>query len=311
MRDVVPVLLDGVGVVSHVGLIHRESPFDDERWCHIGGRVRLGENVRDAARRHLTETLCRPHEQIDAESVPEKPLSVFEFFPEHRDGYGLDPRKQAVSACYRVECPSDITSRSGGEGSEFRWFAIGHLPEEDELWPGTRQLVESVLVVPAEELVTYETLNARSISHNEMMWQTPVLAMTAQAFLMTTALGSGTARLARVTATLLSVLVSVLSVQLMAKHSAMQHQDMLMLEGIEQPRGLVRLNVMRKFPGRLANKRSRVWWHWGIIALWHSLPGCERRSHPRPPMACMRSATSPWAGKALTRHTGATGSVSA
>jgi ADP-ribose pyrophosphatase YjhB (NUDIX family) len=265
--DVVPVLINQIGVVSHVGLIYRESPFDGQRWCHIGGRVRLEETVRDAALRHLKATLARPDKkQFDAESVPEQPTSFFEFFPEFREGYGLDPRKQAVSACYRVECPSDVTVRPEGEGSEFKWFGVENLPADDELWPGTRQLVERTLGSSAEQLVAYETLQARYISHNQMMWQTPVLAMTAQAFLMTTALGSGTARLARVTASLLSVLVSVLSVQLMAKHSAMEHQDVLMLDDIEQRRGLVRVYAMRTFPGWLANQTSRLWWKWGIIA---------------------------------------------
>lgn len=264
--DVVPVVLDRSGNVGTIGLILRESPFGAPRWCHIGGRVNYGETLHRAAQRHLLATLTRPNGELDADAMPSEPLATFEFFPEYREGHGVDPRKHAVSACFRVECPQDITTRAGGEGLEFKWFPQGRLPQESQLWPGTSDLVRRVTTGPSEDLLTYETLQAQCISHNAMMWQTPVLAMTAQAFLMTTMLGPGATQVARVTAALLSLLVSMLSFQLMVKHSAMQKRDTLMLEAIERRRGMIRVHVRAEFPGWLASRESRIWWLRGLAA---------------------------------------------
>lgn len=62
-------------------------------------------------------------------------------------------------------------------------------------------------------------------SYTTMLWQVPALGLTAQAFLMTIALGSDSSNVARVIAALLSVVISVASTQLMhdQRGHAMNH----------------------------------------------------------------------------------------
>jgi hypothetical protein len=64
-------------------------------------------------------------------------------------------------------------------------------------------------------------------SYTTMLWQVPALGLTAQAFLMTIALGSDSSNVARVIAALLSVIISVASTQLMhdQRGHAMNHGE--------------------------------------------------------------------------------------
>ena len=58
-------------------------------------------------------------------------------------------------------------------------------------------------------LSIHQTLASRRASYDTMMWQAPMLSLTAQAFLFTIALGPGSSRVARVLASLLSFISAV------------------------------------------------------------------------------------------------------
>jgi hypothetical protein len=62
-------------------------------------------------------------------------------------------------------------------------------------------------------------------SYTTMLWQVPALSLTAQAFLMTIALGGDSTNVARIIATLLSLVISVASISLMhdQRGHAMNH----------------------------------------------------------------------------------------
>lgn len=68
------------------------------------------------------------------------------------------------------------------------------------------------------DALVYELLMLRQLEQNAMVWQTPALALTAEAFLLTIALGGESSRFARLLSSALSVVVAVLAMQLMAKH---------------------------------------------------------------------------------------------
>lgn len=63
----------------------------------------------------------------------------------------------------------------------------------------------------------YQILAARRVARDGMLWQTPTLSVTGQAFLFSIALGSDTGAEARMIAALLAFVVSLASIQLMAK----------------------------------------------------------------------------------------------
>jgi len=84
----------------------------------------------------------------------------------------------------------------------------------------------------------YQAVAQRRLQHDMLMWQVPALGLTAQAFLLTIALGSGSGRLARILAALLAALASGLSMQLMARHRWHEATERTWLEAFERSHGL-------------------------------------------------------------------------
>jgi hypothetical protein len=96
-----------------------------------------------------------------------------------------------------------------------------------------RSSTEKSEIGTTELIAVWQTVAARRQSYDAMMWQTPALGMTAQAFLLSLALGSGTSALSRIISAGLSVLISVMVVQLLAKHRRNEFLDTLALEELE------------------------------------------------------------------------------
>ena len=71
-----------------------------------------------------------------------------------------------------------------------------------------------------------------------MLWQAPALALTAQAFLLTIALGGNAASFLRALAAGLGLVVACMSMQLMAKHRHPTELDNAWLAAMEQEIGL-------------------------------------------------------------------------
>jgi hypothetical protein len=64
----------------------------------------------------------------------------------------------------------------------------------------------------------YEAVAARRLQFDNLVWQVPVLSLTAQAFLFTIALSAGNRQLARLIASGLALIAALLSMQLMSRH---------------------------------------------------------------------------------------------
>lgn len=197
-----------------------------------------------------------------------------EFFPDPRTSdFGLDPRKHAVSVCYAVDAKGDIDATPGGEGELFQWFR----PDEVSglhTWPGTALLVEKLVsrTESASTLdnlrVAYASLSDEALNHNALVWQTPALALTAEAFLLTIAIGPESSPIARLIASFLNLTLSILCLQLMAKHREMTVGNREDLVALERRLGLVQFHEKprRKLPG-LAAYRSGRWWMFGFVTL--------------------------------------------
>lgn len=275
--DVLPVRRDGFGYVTQVGLIRRDFVGRGERWCHVGGRVLIEESLTEAAERHLFEALV----SSAAVTVPGEPYMVNQYFRTVRAGMGYDPRKHAVATCFLVEFPSSAkVSHQGREATDFRWFPLNSIPDNGQLWPGTTNMINRPEVVgPRDELAVYQAVSDRYVSHNQLLWQTPVLAMTAMAFLLTIALSTSSRPWERAIAGMLSAGIAIISSQLMAKHSASERSDAVLLEGIERRRGMPVAHayyppVNPGFPRRpgdlnrwFVGQRSRIWWFNSLLTL--------------------------------------------
>lgn len=131
------------GETAQVGLILRESPFG-RVWCHLGGRVRHGETVADALRRHARDTLAV---SLDLPLNPQ-PRFVYEWFPPEiapTDGtvYGDDPRKHSIALSYVVTLGAEAPQPQN-EAIDFGWFAVDALPTP--MWPGSADMIARLAI---------------------------------------------------------------------------------------------------------------------------------------------------------------------
>lgn len=94
--------------------------------------------------------------------------------------------------------------------------------------------------VTETQLAVWQTMAARRSGYDLLMWQTPALGMTAQAFLLTLALGHDSTRWARLISALLSMMLSLMVMQLMAKHRRNEMLESLRLRELEDRFGMAK-----------------------------------------------------------------------
>lgn len=80
----------------------------------------------------------------------------------------------------------------------------------------------------------YAVVAARRLQWDNLLWQVPILGLTAQAFLFTIQLGGDSRQVSRVIAALLSLVVTYLCVTLMARHRQAELFDAHWLEAFEK-----------------------------------------------------------------------------
>jgi len=82
----------------------------------------------------------------------------------------------------------------------------------------------------------YAVVAARRTQFDNLLWQVPVLTITAQAFLFTIALGADTRPTARIVSCALSLLITFLTIHLFTRHRQAEITDAHWLEQYEQGR---------------------------------------------------------------------------
>ena len=105
----VPVRVDEVGQVTHVGLLLRATPEGRFHRSVVSGRVLYHERVRDALLRHLEKDLgpvALPHVPISPQ-----PFTVAEYFPTPGVTPFHDTRQHAVAMAYVVPVSGDCQPR--------------------------------------------------------------------------------------------------------------------------------------------------------------------------------------------------------
>jgi hypothetical protein len=83
------------------------------------------------------------------------------------------------------------------------------------------------------KIAAYAAVAARRTAWDTLLWQVPVLSLTAQAFLFTIALGGADAW-GRMIAAFLSLDISVISIMLMGRHRQAELHDAHWLEAFEE-----------------------------------------------------------------------------
>lgn len=116
--EAVPVRVDDLGRVTHVGLLLRQAADGTLSRMVVSGRVLYGERVRDALLRHLEKDLG----PVALPAIPPgiAPFTVVEYFPDPEVSGYHDPRHHAVSLAYVVPVAGDCQPTQ--EALDLAWF---------------------------------------------------------------------------------------------------------------------------------------------------------------------------------------------
>lgn len=116
--EAVPVRVDGLGVVTHVGVLLRANDRGEITRTLVSGRVMYGETLRDALFRHLEKDLGpMAFPLLPASPVP---FQVAEYFPLPGLSSYTDERQHAVSLAYVV--PVTGTCEPRQDALELSWL---------------------------------------------------------------------------------------------------------------------------------------------------------------------------------------------
>ncbi|GAA1109917.1 hypothetical protein [Arthrobacter flavus] len=109
----------------------------------------------------------------------------------------------------------------------------------------------------ANNLLMYEALLLREVEKDSLLWQAPSLALTAQAFLLTIALGQNVEPAAVLISASLGLIIALLSMQLMARHRLLTHLDRTLMHYLEDQLGIHHLSNRAYFyQNGLLDKKS-------------------------------------------------------
>ncbi len=103
--DAVPVRVNELGVVTHVGMLLRQAPDGSISRTVVSGRVLLNERIRDALLRHIEKDLG----PMALPKIPPEPapFTVVEYFTDPNISGFHDPRHHAVSLAFVVPVSGD------------------------------------------------------------------------------------------------------------------------------------------------------------------------------------------------------------
>src|SRR5690606_28667853 len=120
--EAVPVITDGSGQVTSIGVLLRSTPLGEITRTIVSGRVRYGETIRDALFRHVENDLGPMAFPLLPASPA--PFAVAEYFPIPGVSAFHDDRQHAVSLAFIV--PVTGTCEPRQDALEVTWFS----PEE-------------------------------------------------------------------------------------------------------------------------------------------------------------------------------------
>ena len=125
--DAVPVRVDDMGVVTHIGLLLRIAADGTISRMVVSGRVLFGERVRDALLRHLEKDLG----PVALPRIPPEvaPFTVVEYFPDPDISGFHDPRHHAVSLAFVVPVAGDCQPTQ--EALDLAWYTPTEIMRDD------------------------------------------------------------------------------------------------------------------------------------------------------------------------------------
>lgn len=233
------------------------------KWFVPGGRIYKDETLADAFQRICAMEIEETHSLGEARFVGS--------FTHKYDTNAFLVKgitTHYVVLAFELRLTDTFKLSKTSQHTEFRWFAQEDADPEFEKGtdPDVHKYVLPYFRDPSRMTEgQYQVLNTRRDIFNNLVWQTPVLSLTAQAFLFMIILSKDVTEPGRMLASVLAMIAALGSLQLLAKHRFMEEQHAMLLHSYEDAFTWYAAN--RKF--RAANWFVRLssYWLWRAV-LW-------------------------------------------
>lgn len=245
-------------------------------WFVPGGRIRKDERLSKAFERIVDEEL-----RGIAISRDIKDATFVGVFEHHYPAAQLEPTTTSIHyvvLAYSIDGPKlDPNVLPVSQHSEWTKFEISELLRSEEVHDNTKAYFRNRAMLHKDQ---YPVVAGRQQSLNTLLWQTPALSLTAQAFLFTIAFSELPATI-RFAPSFLIVLVATASLQLMAKHRKYEEITSKQLGNFENAQGYALVhdefgNLHSRHKSELglgdrkfwASRRSYDWWIYLLWVFW-------------------------------------------
>jgi len=198
-------------------------------WFVPGGRILKNEKVEDAFTRITKKELGKA---LNFEET--RLLNVFNHIYQTNYLEKDDVNTHYVVLAYEIFAPKNqlnaLINSPDEQHKELKWIS---LKDSDKMNVHVLSKVYYEINSDLSE-TQYEILNSRRDSFNNLVWQTPVLSLTAQAFLFTIIYTSTASNVARTIVAALSIILALASIQLLLKHRFMEAEHAKFLHTFEK-----------------------------------------------------------------------------
>lgn len=218
-------------------------------WFVPGGRIKKGEVIDNAITRIGGAELGVKLNRNDGRLI-----GIFEHFYETNFAGIQGVHTQYVVIAYEYYLDLKLDELPLEQHSEWKWLRASQSKQAHD---NAAAYFKAIQIV---EDVAYSALNARRDIFNNMLWQTPVLSLVAQAFLFTIILSPNTYPGARIIAALLAAITSIASLHLLAKHRSGEEDIAKELDLIEKTSGRFQVNRYRSQKSGVLKISSYLIW---------------------------------------------------
>lgn len=233
------------------------------KWFVPGGRIMKDESLNEAFERVSNAEIGTKYSRNEARLIGAF-THLYETNVFLEDGVST----HYIVLAFELQLADNAEIKERTQHNEYKWFSIeeadpnvGKLPDPDV----HENVLEYFRIPSMMDASQYGILNARRDSFNNLVWQTPVLSLTAQAFLFMIILSGGVPELGRIIAAVLASIVALMSLQLISKHRFMEEHHAKILHAYEEIHKLYVAN--RAIRARDRTVRLSSYWLWRTL-LW-------------------------------------------
>ncbi|MFT5438555.1 MAG: colanic acid biosynthesis protein WcaH, partial [Alphaproteobacteria bacterium] len=201
------------------------------KWFVPGGRIHKNECLDEAFERtskaEIGEKFFRNEARLIGTFTHKYPTNVF-----LKEGIST----HYVALAYEIHLPEELQVTMMEQHSEYRWFSRAEADPDicQNADPEVHEYTVEYFRIPSEmDEGQYQILNSRRDSFNSLLWQTPTVGLTAQAFLFLIILSGNVPVLGRTIAAVLAAAAALVSLHLFGKHRFMEEAHARILHAYE------------------------------------------------------------------------------